>query len=327
MTLEAMLIAGLGFIVIAGLGFALTSGSKGADSALKRVNTFTASGRTAKAKTQREKSRQPDERRKQILTHLKETERRERKARLSLNARMLQAGLEPDLKKYWIICAVLGVVAFGLLFVTGINPLIALVGSGVAGLGLPVWVLNIMAGMRLKKFTLLFPDAIDILVRGIKTGLPVNDCIRIIAKESPAPLGPAFQRLVDNVGVGMALDQALEKIYESLPSAELRFFAIVLAIQQKTGGNLAEALSNLSTVLRSRKMLGEKIKALSSEAVSSAFIIGMMPPGVAALIASTNYEFIRVLFEDPRGHMLLLGGACWMGIGIFIMHRMISFKF
>jgi tight adherence protein B len=149
----------------------------------------------------------------------------------------------------------------------------------------------------------------------------------MIARESPAPLGPEFQRLVENIGMGMTLDQALEKSYERMPTPELRFFTIVLAIQQKAGGNLAEALGNLSNVLRSRKLMREKIKALSSEAVASAMIIGALPPGVMALITVMTPSYMSVMFTDPRGHMMLGGGAVWMAIGVFVMRRMINFKF
>ena len=144
---------------------------------------------------------------------------------------------------------------------------------------LPHWVLGFLAGRRTKKFTAAFSDAMDIIVRGIKSGLPVHDCLKIIGRETPEPLAGEFRRLVENIGMGMTLDQALEKTHEHMPTAEVRFFSIVMNIQQKTGGNLAEALNNLSTVLRSRKLMREKIKALSSEATASAMIIGSPAAG------------------------------------------------
>jgi tight adherence protein B len=162
---------------------------------------------------------------------------------------------------------------------------------------------------RTKKFTEAFSDAIDIIVRGIKSGLPVHDCLKIIGKECPEPLAGEFRMLTENVGMGMPMDEALERMYERMPTNELRFFAIVLAIQAKTGGNLAEALGNLSTVLRARKLMGEKIKALSAEAVASAFIIGCLPPGVVVLITVTSPAYMQPLFTDPRGHLMLLAAA------------------
>ena len=143
----------------------------------------------------------------------------------------------------------------------GQKPLVMLGVAFAAGVGLPRWVIAMMAGRRTKKFTQEFANAVDIIVRGIKSGLPVHDCLKIIGRESPAPLGPLFQTLVENVGMGMTLEQGLEKMYESMPTPELRFFTIVVGIQQKTGGNLAEALNNLTVVLRARKMMREKIKA------------------------------------------------------------------
>src|SRR5690606_34751816 len=151
----------------------------------------------------------------------------------------------------------------------------------------PRWILNFLAKKRTKQFTAAFSDALDIIVRGIKSGLPVHDCLRIIGQETPEPLAGEFRRLNESIGMGMTIDQALEKMYERMPTSELRFFIIVLVIQQKTGGNLAEALGNLSAVLRSRKLMREKIKALSSEALASAWIIGCLPPGVVALIMIT----------------------------------------
>jgi len=178
-----------------------------------------------------------------------------------------------------------------------------------------------------KAFTEVFSDAMDIIVRGIKSGLPVHDCLKIIARETPEPLASEFGRLVENIGMGVALDSALDKLLERMPTAELRFFAIVMNVQQKTGGNLAEALANLSTVLRARKLMREKIKALSSEAIASASIIGVLPPGVVCLIYITTPSYMAPMFHDPRGQLMLGAGVALMSTGIWIMRRMINFKF
>ncbi len=208
-----------------------------------------------------------------------------------------------------------------------VNIFIALATPFVAGLGLPRWVIGFLAKRRTKKFTEAFADAIDIIVRGIRSGLPVGDCLKIIARESPQPLAGEFNRLVESLAMGVTVEQGLEKMYERMPTSELRFFTIVLAIQSKTGGNLAEALANLSTVLRARKLMREKIKALSSEATASAFIIGCMPPAVMGLVLVTTPSYMMTMFTDPRGNVMLMGGAIWMSIGIFVMRRMINFKF
>ena len=180
--------------------------------------------------------------------------------------------------------------------------------------------------MRIKKFTQAFPDAMDIIVRGIRSGLPVHDSLRVIAQETSEPMAGEFNLLVESIGMGVSINQALDKMHEHMPTAEVRFFSIVLAIQQKTGGNLAEALSNLSTVIRARKLMREKVKALSGEAVASAFIIGSLPPAVAGLISITAPDYMRPLFTDPRGHMMLLVGAVWMTLGVLSMRKMINFK-
>ena len=240
---------------------------------------------------------------------------------------MQAAGLAPNIKMFWIVSGVLGVFVTLIILLLGQLPLVALGAGFAAGLGLPRWVLGFLGKGRTAKFTEAFADAVDIIVRGIKSGLPVHDCLKIIGKECPEPLAGEFRTLTENVAMGVPMDAALEKMYERMPTNELRFFSIVLAIQQKTGGNLAEALGNLSTVLRARKLMKEKIKALSAEAVASAFIIGCMPPAVVTLITVTSPSYMKPMFTDPRGHLMLLAGATLMTMGIFVMRKMINFKF
>jgi len=321
-----ILAAVLAFITIGGLGWAFVGGGDSSDAAVKRAQTFGGAKQSANA-AKKAAANTPEARRKQILQQLQESERAERKARVSLSAKLKQAGLSTTVRTFWIISAVLGVFALLLPLLFGLNPLIGLGAAIVVGLGLPRWVVGFLGKRRMKKFSSHFADAVDVIVRGIKSGLPVHDCFKIIARESPAPLGPEFQKLVEGLGVGLTLPQALDKMYERMPTPELKFFAIVIAIQQKTGGNLAEALSNLTTVLRARKMMGEKIKALSSEATASAGIIGSLPPAVMILVSLTTPAYMAKLFTDPRGQFMLLVAVCMMGFGIFVMKKMISFKF
>ncbi|BEV09793.1 type II secretion system F family protein [Asticcacaulis sp. DW145] len=321
------LIAFLSFVVLASVGFVLTGGG-GTEVAAKRAQAIAVgAGTAARRKGQRGAvSKTPEERRKQIMLQLKESEQRERKARLSLTARLQHAGLAPNVKTFWIWSIALGLVASIAVLIFSRMPLAAL-GAGFAfGYGAPRWWLSFLAKRRTTKFTASFADAIDILVRGIKSGLPVYDGLKVIAKELPAPLGPEFQRLNENISIGMGLDLSLEKMCERMPTPELRFFTIVIAIQQKTGGNLAEALGNLSNVLRSRRMMREKVKALSGEAIASASIIGVLPPGVGLMIYLTNPVYMSTLLTDPRGNIMLLGGAVWMLCGILMMRKMINFK-
>jgi len=322
--MTVILIAVLSFIVLASLGYVLTGGGA-SEVAVRRAQAIGV-GVSANPKRQKQ-SRTPEERRRQIMEQLKEAEKRDRKERLTLRARMLHAGLTPNVTRFWVWSAVAGVVGLLVVFLISRNVFIGLGGAFAFGYGLPRWVLSFLARGRVRKFTLQFPDAMDILVRGIKSGLPVNDGLKIISRELSAPLGPEFQRLVENVGIGMSLEQALDKMCERMPAPELRFFSIVIAIQARTGGNLAEALGNLSTVLRARRMMREKIKALSSEALASAGIIGSLPPAVGVLIFLTRPDYIMIMFTDLRGQMLLLGGAVWMLLGILSMRKMINFKF
>ena len=317
-----VLAAVLGFVAIGGVALAFVAPSN--SRTLKRAQAIT--DRTRNPAVRRSAAPDPAMRRKQILKTLRDEERRQRKESLSMSARLQQAGLPITPKVFWIISAALGVAVLLSTVVLGQKAYIGLLLGIGAGLGLPRWAVHFLAKRRAKKFVEGFADASDIIVRGIKSGLPVNECLQVIARESPEPLASEFRRLVDGVAHGMTLEQALERMYARMPLAELRFFTIVLGIQQKTGGNLAEALTNLSLVLRSRKLMREKIKALSGEAVASALIIGSLPPGVVILISITTPSYLSVLFHTPAGQ-LILGGAClWMAIGVFIMKRMVSFK-
>lgn len=322
-----ILAAVLAFITIGGLGWALVGAGDSTDVALKRAEGFGGPKQNNSTSKKAAAANTPEARRKQIMQQLQESERAERKARISLAAKLKQAGLTTRVSTFWITSAVLGVIAFLASLLFGLNILIAPGAGVVVGLGLPRWVVGFLGQRRRKKFSGYFPDAVDVIVRGIKSGLPVHDCFKIIARESPQPLGAEFQRLVEGLGVGQTLAQALEKMYERMPTPELKFFSIVIAIQQKTGGNLAEALNNLSVVLRARKMMGEKIKALSSEATASAGIIGSLPPAVMILVSLTTPAYMAKLFTDPRGQFMLLVAVAMMAFGVFVMKKMISFKF
>ena len=322
-----VMIAVLGFLAIAGAGLAFAGGNGQTARTAKRAQAVTAQRRSEKLARSRPAANDPAQRRKQLVKSLKEQDRVQRKASLSLSARLQQAGLSLSVRMFWVISAAIALVMLVLVLLLRMSPFIALGAAFIAGLGLPRWALNFLAKGRAKKFTELFADSIDIVVRGIKSGLPVHDCLKIIASESPAPLGPEFRRLVENISIGFTVEQGLEKMYERMPTSEVRFFAIVLAIQQKTGGNLAEALGNLSAVLRARKLMKAKIKALASEATASAMIIGSLPPVVMIMVSVTSPGYMLPLIHDPRGNFMLLAAAIWMATGIFFMRRMINFKY
>lgn len=322
-----ILAAVLAFITIGGLGWAFVGGGDSSEAAVKRAQGFGGPKQNNAAAKKAAQANTPEARRKQIMLQLQESERAERKARISLSAKLKQAGLSTTVKTFWIVSIVLGVVAFLFPLLFGLHPLLALGAAVIFGLGVPRWFVGMLGKGRRKKFSSHFADAVDVIVRGIKSGLPVHDCFKIIARESPKPLGEEFQKLVEGLGVGLTLSQSLDKMYERMPTPELKFFSIVIAIQQKTGGNLAEALNNLSVVLRARKMMGEKIKALSSEATASAGIIGSLPPAVMVLVSITTPAYMARLFTDPRGQFMLLIAVAMMSFGVFVMKKMISFKF
>jgi tight adherence protein B len=321
-----LLVGVLAFVAIGGVGYALVGGESSQAKALKRMQTVAAPA-AAKAGTVRTREDAAANRRRQILTNLKTVERQQRKQSMTLEGRLNQAGLSPNVRMFWIVSAVVGALLGLVALVIGHNALIALGAAFGGGLGLPRWFLGVLAKRRMKLFTAEFPNATDIIVRGIKSGLPVNDCLKVIARESPEPLAFEFKKLIESLSMGQSIDQALEKMYGRMPTSEVRFFSIVLSIQQKTGGNLAEALGNLSTVLRARKMMKEKIKAMSGEAVASAAIIACLPPGVMILVSLMTPAYMTPMFSDPRGHVMLLAGLFWMGMGVLVMRKMINFKF
>ena len=170
-------------------------------------------------------------------------------------------------------------------------------------------------------------DAVDVIVRGIKAGLPLHDCIKMITLEAPEPLKSEFRMIMETQAIGMPLGEACAKLYERTPLPEANFFGIVVAIQQKSGGNLSEALGNLSKVLRDRKKMKAKIQAMSQEAKASAGIIGALPIAVMTLVYLTSPQYISLLFTNSMGHLMLAGSAIWMVIGVLVMKKMINFDF
>jgi tight adherence protein B len=326
-TLVILLIAGLAAVIVIAIGFAFVGGATSQEKVVKRAQVLAGTGARNARRVRAQPLNSPEARRKQILKGLQEQERRAQKRRLNLANRLKQAGLTMTVPQFWIAGGVLGLVVFGITFFMHVNLLVGFALGAASGVGLPQWILGFLAQRRTNKFTGAFSDAMDIIVRGIKSGLPVHDCLKIIGRETQEPLAGEFRRLVENIGLGMSLDQALERLHEHMPTNEVRFFSIVMNIQQKSGGNLAEALNNLSQVLRARKLMKEKVKALSAEATSSAMIIGCLPPGVIILITLWTPSYMQPMFTDHRGWLMLGGSAIWMGMGIFVMTRMINFKF
>lgn len=267
-------------------------------------------------------------RREQVEGSLKELEaRRQKDSKVPLSVRISQAGLDWSTQRFWMISGIVGVVFFVVAFVLG-RGLPAAIGMGFAGgFGLPRWVLGFLKKRREKKFLAALPDAVDVIVRGIKAGLPLFELIKVVAADSSEPLKSEFLAIIETQAIGIPLGDACLRLYERMPVPEANFFGIVVSIQQKSGGNLSEALGNLSKVLRDRKKMAEKIQAMSMEAKASAGIIGSLPPIVMLLVYLTTPGYISLLWTHPIGQLLLVGCVTWMSVGIMVMKKMINFDF
>ncbi|HET7084266.1 MAG TPA: type II secretion system F family protein [Rhizomicrobium sp.] len=271
----------------------------------------------------------PAQKRKNVATQLKEIEksRAAKKERPTMRRRLEQAGFpKAEPRNFWMLCGIAACVAAGFCILTRQPPLVIVLAVFVVGLGLPRWVLSFLTARRKKKFTENFATAIDVIVRSVKSGLPTNEALRIVAREMPDPVGSEFHNMVESLKVGVTLEQAMKRMMDSMPTAEVGFFAIVMTIQSKSGGNLSEALGNLAFVLRDRKRLQGKIKAMSSEAKASAMIIGSLPPGVMGIVYLTTPAYIGKLFTERSGNLMLAFCVFWMSMGIMVMRKMINFK-
>jgi tight adherence protein B len=279
------------------------------------------------AARQADKSQQRS-RREQVEGSLKELDARAQKEKkVPLSTRLTQAGLDWTPQKFMIASAVLGVICFAAAFMLG-GGLLAGVGLAFAGgFGLPRWALSFLKKRREKLFLKALPDAVDVIVRGIKAGLPLFESLKVVATDSPEPLRSEFLAIIETQAIGMPLGEACARLFDRMPLPEANFFGIVISIQQKSGGNLSEALGNLSKVLRDRKKMAEKIQAMSMEAKASAGIIGSLPPIVMLLVYLSTPDYISLLWTHPTGQLMLVCCVVWMSIGILVMKRMINFDF
>jgi tight adherence protein B len=267
-------------------------------------------------------------RREQIEETLKELESRQKKTkRLTLSMRISQAGLDWSKERFMICAGAFGLVMFLVTLLVGTGLIVALAIGFASAFGVPLWLLMFLKRRREKNFLDAFPDAIDVIVRGIKSGLPVGDCLKVIAAEAPEPVRSEFRAIVETQTIGMPLGEACAKLYERVRVPEANFFGIVISIQQRAGGNLSEALSNLSRVLRDRKKMQAKIRAVSMEAKASAMIIAALPIAVMILVYLTSPDYITLLWTTELGRLMLAGSAVWMTIGVLVMRKMINFDF
>jgi tight adherence protein B len=314
--LAAVAVGGVAWVFI----YPMLSGEQKAE---KRKEAMVRTGAAVPARTGRNA---PKTRREQVEGSLKEIEERNSKS-VPLSIKITQAGLSWSKQRFFITAGVLAVIAFlvGIMLDGG---LLAAVGMAfAAGVGLPLWLLKFLKKRREAKFLAGFPDAVDIIVRGIKAGLPLLDSLRIITTDAPEPLKSEFRAILETQTVGIPIGEACGKLFERIPVPEANFFGIVVAIQQKAGGNLSEALGNLSRVLRDRKKMKNKIQAMSMEAKASASIIACLPPAVAGLVYLTSPLYIELLWTHPTGRLMLMGCAVWMSMGVMVMRKMINFDF
>ncbi len=267
-------------------------------------------------------------RREQVEGTLKEIEQKRQKAkRVPLNLKLAQAGLNWSKRRFMITAGALGLGAFVVTLILGVGLLPALGIGFAAGGGLPFWTLKFLKKRRESRFLNMFPDAVDVIVRGIKAGLPLLDSLKLIAADSAEPVRGEFRAIVETQAIGMPIGEACLKLFENMPVAEANFFGIVISIQQRAGGNLSEALGNLSRVLRDRKKMKAKIQAMSMEAKASASIIGALPLVVMGLVWLTSPAYIALLWTEPLGRVMIGCCGCWMFIGVMVMRKMINFDF
>ncbi|TCL72014.1 type II secretion system F family protein [Rhizobium sp. BK251] len=300
---------------------------KKAESRVNRVKS--AETDRVKVKAARDRVQEMSKRRKSVQDSLKDIEKRhleKSKSTLSLKSRLNQAGLSVTPAKFHVFSAVLGLFVLAVSFIAG-APLVVVLGLPIAvGLGLPRWVLGFLVKRRQNKFLDELPNALDVIVRSIRSGLPLNDALRLVASEAREPVKSEFRRVVESQQVGLSVADGCARMINYMPLQEVNFFAIVIAIQSQAGGNLSEAIGNLSRVLRERKKMKAKIKALSMEAKASACIIGALPFIVALLVYLTSPQYISILFTDSRGHLILGLSGVWMSIGIMVMRNMVNFE-
>lgn len=283
---------------------------------------------TQRASSQRieRATRDAGARREQIAQTLKEIEEKRGAKKKSLPDRLAHAGLDWTPARFYVISAITGLMIGLLLFVmTGGSLLIAGLAAFTGALGLPNWILSFLAKRRIEKFITELPNAMDIIVRGIRAGLPLGDCIREIASSTEDPIRTEFRLVAESQAMGVTLSEALEKMAERIPVAESSFFATVITIQTKSGGNLSEAINNLSRVLRERKKMKGKVQAMSMEAKASAAIIAALPFTVAFLTYLSSPDYIELLWLTITGKVVLGVCAFWMLIGVTVMKNMISF--
>ena len=319
MVSQPIIMAALVALALGGLMFVFVSGDTRAD---KRQAALRSGAIKIKDNTIEKTARK-----KQISDSLKELEKKTSRKRLNLDTKLQQAGLSTTRRQFMIISAISGAVLAVLIYMATRSLYIAAPAAIIGVFGLPNFALAQLRKRRIAKFVAEFPNAIDIVVRGVKAGLPLGDCLRIIANETTEPAKSEFRMIVETQAMGLSLGEAVDRLAMRVPVTETNFFAIVINIQSKAGGNLSEALGNLSRVLRERKKMKGKIGAMSMEAKASAAIIGIVPFVVVALLYVSSPAYVSLLWTTTHGKIVAGVAIAWMGIGVAMMKKMIAFDF
>ncbi len=316
--ISPILLAGGAASAVGVLALLIFGGDSRADK--RRAAVQRPAGKAVAATVQVDKA----QRRKQIADGLRDLEKTNRR-RASLRSRIEQAGLSLSPSQFLVACAIAGLVIGAVAWVQSGSLLVAAAAAVAGGAGLPQIALRWLSRRRITKFIASLPTAIDIIVRGVRSGLPLGDTIRVAAEECDNPVRDEFRKIVQATTVGLTLPEAVERMAQRVPVAETNFFSIVISIQGQAGGNLSEALTNLSRVLRERKKMKAKIGAMSMEAKASAAIIGLVPFVVVVSLYVSSPKYISLLWTTTHGRLIAGVALGWMAIGVAMMKKMVSF--
>lgn len=311
-------------ITVGGIAYTLFYEQLTEDRSKKRLDAIAEGSRS---QTEKRAAADLNIRRKDVQEVMKELEANQKNKTNQLSTLIAQAGLKWNWNKFVLFSLASGLAFLIICLVLSKSLYVAMGGAVIGVLGFPRWFLSFRRKRRIKQFTNELPNAVDIIVRGIKSGLPLGDCLRIIANEVREPVRGEFRQIIESQQLGMTIADACQKLYERMPVQEANFFGIVVQIQQKAGGNLSEALGNLSKVLRERKKMRAKITAVSQEAKASAAVIGSLPIIVTLLVYLSTPSYIMLLFNTTTGNIIIICGLVYMMIGVLIMRKMINFDF
>lgn len=325
--MSPLVLALLGFVAIGAAGFALVPALLSGGRADKRRKALQGDYQVQRANVAADRTK--DNRRKTVQDALKAQSEAQakKKKKITLQMKLFQAGMKIRRGAFIRNAVILGIAIFVVLFLMGVPLIFAPVFAIAGGYVLPMWVVSFKRKRYQAKFLDELPNAVETIVRGVKAGMPLNDSIRVVAKEIKEPVRSEFLRVLEQQSIGKSMMEAIEVLYDRVPLSEINFLVVVITVQQQAGGNLSEALTNLAHVLRNRKKMKAKIKAMSSEAKASAVIIGALPLIVAGLVSVAQPGYLVPLYTTSMGHMWIAIGVFMMCFGGFVMNRMIQFDY